>query len=92
MSDASAYIEHLEHCRPRLVWYVEEATFAEIRGMRDVAGIDLWQPDAIHSELPGTFLSCEVCISDKPGTELVYVFPDGTEMRFPMSGRTAVDD
>jgi HK97 family phage major capsid protein len=87
MSDANVFIEHLEKCRPRLVWYVEESTFAEIREMRDVAGVTLWQPDPAHEELPGTFLSCEVCISDKnTGTELVYVFPDGTEKRVPMSG------
>ena len=84
MSDANVFIEHLEYCRPRLIWYVAESTFAEIRGMRDVADVDLWQPDPVHAELPGTFLNCEVCISDKPGTELVYVFPDGTEKRFPM--------
>jgi len=86
MSDANVFIEHLEKCRPRLIWYVEESTFAEMREMRDVAGVNLWQPDMDQPELPGTFLSCEISISDVTSTELGYVFPDGTEKRFPMSG------
>ena len=86
MSDANVFIEHLEKCRPRLVWCVEESTFAEIRGMRDVAGVALWQPDVAHEELPGTFLGCEVCVLDVTGPALVFVFPDGTEKRFPMGG------
>jgi len=84
MSDTNVFIEHLEKCRPRVVWRVDESTFAEIRGMRDVAGVALWQADIEHEELPGTFLGCEVCIADVKGTELVYVFPDGTEKRLPV--------